>query len=137
MNSQRPVYSTAATPLQEREGISARVENVAFAPGLDAPADRPFPFTYTVTVANRSAGAVTIRGRKWVIKEVGSGRSHVVEVDGVAGKFPRLEPGGCFRYDSFHVVATDSVAEGALLACDDAGLPLLVRFAPFVMRVKE
>ena len=70
-------------------------------------------------------------------QEVGSGRSHVVEVDGVAGRFPRLEPGECFRYDSFHVVAADSVAEGALLACDDAGQPLLVRFAPFVMRVKE
>ncbi len=136
MNSQRPVYSTAATPLQEREGVSARVDNVAFAPGLDAPADRPFPFTYTVTVANQSAGAVTIKGRKWVLKNLADGRSHVVEVDGVAGRFPRLEPGECFRYESFHVVAADSLAEGALLACDDAGQPLLVRFAPFVLRVK-
>lgn len=136
MNSPRRVYSTAATPLQEREGLSARVDSVTFAPGLDAPADRPFAFTYTVAVSNRSAGAVTIRGRKWVIKDLTHGRCHVMEVDGVAGRFPRLEPGECFRYDSFHVVASDSLAEGALLACDDAGQPLLVRLAPFVMRVK-
>jgi len=136
MKSQRPVYSTAATPLQERVGISARVDNVAFAPGVDAPADRPFAFTYAVTVSNQSAEPVTIKGRKWVIKDLVSGRSHVVEVDGIAGRFPRLEPGECFRYDSFHVVASDSLAEGALLACDDAGQPLLVRFAPFVMRVQ-
>ena len=63
------------------------------------------------------------------------GRCHVIEGDGVAGRFPRLEPGECFRYDSYHVVAADSVAEGALLACDDAGRPLLVRLPPFVMRV--
>ncbi len=136
MNSQRPVYSTAATPLQERDGLSARVDGVTFAPGLDAPADRPFPFTYTVTVSNRSVGAVTIRGRKWVIKDIVSGCCHVIEVDGLAGRFPRLEPGECFHFDSFHVVASDSLAEGALLACDDAGQPVLVRLAPFVMRVK-
>ena len=135
MNGERPVYSTAATPLQEREGLSARVDNVAFAPGVDAPADRPFPFTYTVTVSNRSCGPVTIRGRKWVIKDIATARCHVMEVDGVAGRFPRLEPGECFRFESFHVIAADSLAEGALLACDDAGRPLLVRLAPFVMRV--
>ena len=135
MNGERPVYSTAATPLQERAGLSARVDGVALAPGVDAPADRPYAFTYTVTVSNRSTGPVTIRGRKWVIKDIATGRCHVVEVDGVAGRFPRLEPGECFRYESFHVVAADSLAEGALLACDDAGRPLLVRLAPFVMRV--
>ena len=136
MNSQRRVYSTAATPLQERDGLSARVDNIVPAPTLDAPADRPFAFTYKVTVSNRSNGAVTIKGRKWVIKDLALGRCHVVEVDGVAGRFPRLEPGECFHYESFHVIASDSLAEGALLACDDAGHPLLVRLAPFVMRIK-
>ena len=136
MKSQRPVYSTVATPLQEREGLCARVDHVALAPAVDAPADRPFAFTYTVTVSNRSNGPVTIKGRKWVIKDLARGHCHVMEVDGVAGRFPRLEPGECFRFDSFHVVASDSVAEGALLACDDTGRALLVRLAPFVMRVK-
>lgn len=135
MNGERPVYSTAATRPQERAGLSARVDNVASAPGLDAPADRPFAFSYTVTVCNQTTGPVTIRGRKWVLKDIATGRCHVVEVDGVAGRFPRLEPGECFRYDSFHVIAADSLAEGALLACDDTGQPVLVRFAPFVMRV--
>ena len=135
MNSQRPVYSTAATPLQERDGLSARVDDVSFAPGHDAPGDRPFPFTYTVTVSNRSPHPMTIRGRKWVIKDLASARCHVVEVDGIGGRFPRLEPGGCFRFESFHVISSDSVAEGSLLACDDAGSPVLVRLAPFVMRV--
>ena len=135
MKAQPPVYFTGATPLQEREGLTARVDRVAFAPDFDAPPDRPHPFVYTVTVLNESAEAVTIKGRKWVIRDLATGRCHVVEGDGVAGRSPRLLPGEMFSYDSYHVVAADSTAEGSFLAYEDAGRPLLVRVPAFSMYV--
>ena len=135
MRIHRPVYSTAAAPLQEREGITARVDSVIFSPCLDAPPDRPFAFIYAVTVCNATGSAITLKARKWVVKETASGRCHVVEGDGVAGQFPRLGPGESYSYENYHVVAADSVAEGALLACDDAGTRLLVRVPAFAMTI--
>lgn len=137
MKAQPPVYFTAPTPLQEREGLWARVDRVSFAPDFDAPPDRPHPFLYTVTVLNESGQAVTIKARKWVIKDLVAGRCHVVEGDGVAGRSPRLLPGEMFSYDSYHVVAADSTAEGSFLACDDSGQPLLVRVPAFSMYVSR
>ena len=112
------------------------MEGVTFAPTLDAPPDRPFAFVYTLTIRNGSAAALTIKARKWVIKESGSGRCHVIEGDGLTGRFPRLGPGELFRCESYHVVAADSVAEGALLACDEQGARLLVRVPAFAMIIK-
>ena len=137
MKDRLPVYFTAAPPLQERAGLTARVDRVEFAPQLDAPADRPHPFLYSVTVCNETAQAVTIKARKWVIKDLALGRCHVVEGDGVAGRCPRLKPGEMFSYDSYHVVAADSTAEGAFLACDDAGERIVVRVPAFSMYVKS
>lgn len=136
MKAQPPVYFTGAKPLQEREGLSARVDRVEYAPDFDAPPDRPHPFVYSVTVLNESAQPVTIKARKWVVKDLASGLCHVVEGDGVAGRSPRLLPGEMFSYDSYHVVASDSTAEGAFLACDDGGCPLLVRVPAFSMYVR-
>ena len=137
MKIQRSVYPTAASPLQEVDGIAAGVESVSFAPTLDAPPDRPFAFTYTLAIRNGSAGAITIKARKWVIREKGSGRCHVIEGDGLTGRFPRLGPGEVFRCESYHVVAANSVAEGALLACDEQGNRLLVRVPSFAMVIND
>ncbi len=137
MKVQPPVYFTAATPLQEREGLSARVDRVEYAPDFDAPPDRPHPFVYSVTVLNEWTQPVTIKARKWVIKDLTTGRCHVVEGDGVAGRSPRLLPGEMFTYDSYHVVAADSTAEGAFLAYEDSGRPLLVRIPAFSMSVNR
>ena len=64
-------------------------------PGLDAPDDRPFPFVYYITIRNRSAHTVTVRARKWVVRQK-NGEVIVVEGDGVIGQFPRLVPGAEF-----------------------------------------
>ena len=136
MNPQSQGIRFTATRLpQESTGVGASVESVLFSASLDAPPDRPFPFTYVVVVSNQSSRAVTIKARKWVIKEVVQGRCHVVEGDGVGGRFPRLEPGETFRFHNYHVVAADSVAEGSFLVCDDAGQPGLVRVPTFTMHV--
>jgi len=137
MKAQPPVYFTGTAPLQERAGLSARVDRVEFAPDFDAPPDRPYPFVYAVTVVNDTAQAVTIKARKWVIKEIATGRCHVVEGDGVAGRCPRLLPGQAYHYESYHVVATDSTAEAAFLACDDGGQLALVRLPAFSMHVNH
>jgi ApaG protein len=117
----------AGTSLQERQGISARVESINYAPELDAPADRPFAFVYSLEVRNDSDTPITIKARKWVIKETASGRCHVIEGDGLTGRFPQVAPGEAFRCECYHVVAADSVVEGSLLACDARGAKLLVR----------
>ena len=137
MNTHAPVYFTPARPLQERAGLRASVDQVVLAPHLAAPADRPFPFIYAVTVYNDSGAVITLKARKWVITDLVSGSRHVIEGDGVAGCFPRMAPGESFGYESYHVVAANSYVEGAYLACDDAGAPLLVRIPPFTVRVEH
>ena len=136
MNSQQqPAYFPTAKPLLESAGLSAGVDRVEFTPALPAPVDRPFPFGYAITICNQSPRAVTIKGRKWVVKDLARGTCHVTEGDGVVGRCPRLEPGQSFRYESYHVVAADSVAEGAFLAVDDAGRPVVVCVPAFLMKV--
>ena len=137
MNTHAPVYFTPTRSLQERAGIRASVDQVAFAPNLEAPQDRPFPFLYAVTIHNESPAAITLKARKWVITDLISGNRHVIEGDGVAGGFPRLGPGESFGYESYHVVAANSYVEGSYLACDAAGAPMLVRIPPFTVRVQQ
>lgn len=134
MNVQLPVYFTAGAPLQECAGLCAQVDGVAFQAGIDAPLDRPYPFSYTVTVRNGTSQALTIRGRKWVIADA-HGHTQVIEGDGVVGRFPRLLPGELFRYSSYHVISVDSTAEGALLATDDAGRKVIVRIPRFCLSI--
>lgn len=136
MNVQLPVYFTAGAPLQECDGVRARVDAVTFSAGIDCPSDRPYPFAYSVTIRNESSLALTIRGRKWVITD-GLGRCYVIEGDGVVGRFPRLAPGERFQYHSYHVVAADSTVEGALLATDDAGRRVVVRIPAFALNVPD
>ena len=133
MNILTPVYFTAA-PLQERVGVEASLDRVAYAPNLEAPPERPFAFAYAITVRNDSASAVTLKGRKWVVTDA-DGCRHVTEGDGIAGRFPRLAPGQIFSFQGFHCVPGDSRAEGSILACDESGCPVLVRIPPLVLSV--
>ena len=47
------------------------------------------------------------------------------------GQFPRLAPGEQFHYNSYHLVDSDSEAEGAYLAKDEGGKDLVVRIPAF------
>src|SRR5438105_10091579 len=88
-----------ALPLPELEGLRVTVDRVTFMPHLEAPKERPFPFVYFITIHNDSDETVTIKGRKWVVTDA-RGDTLVVEGDGVVGKFPRLDPGEHFSYNS-------------------------------------
>jgi ApaG protein len=117
-------------------GLQVTIDRVVYVPTLEAPPDRPYPFVYFITIDNQSAETVTIRGRKWVVTDM-TGQQIVVEGDGVVGEFPRLCPGEQFSYNSYHVIGTNSVADGAFLGVSENGDPFVVRIPRFEMKVPE
>jgi ApaG protein len=119
--------------IPELDGLRVTVDRVTFMPQLQATEDRPFPFVYFITIHNDSAETVTIKGRKWVVTDA-DGDTVVVEGDGVVGKFPRLEPGEEFSYNSYHTIGSDSAAEGAYIGITEEGSPVLVRIPRFEMK---
>ena len=122
--------------LRELEGLRVTIDKVVYMPHLDAPPDQPYPFVYFITIENQSDETVTIKGRKWVVTDA-RGHRVVVEGDGVVGKFPRLEPGEHFSYNSYHVIGSDSVAEGAFIGVNEQNEPVITRIPPFEMRVPQ
>ncbi len=106
--------------LTENPGLRVRVDEVIYMPSLDAPPDKPHPFVYFISIHNDSPVPVTIRARKWVVREE-SGETVVVEGEGVVGQKPEIEPGGHFSYNSYHVVAGRARAEGAFFGETAAG----------------
>lgn len=121
---------------EELDGLSVTVDRVTYMPNLETTPDKPFAFAYFITIHNRSDETVTIRGRKWVVTDT-TGDTIVVEGDGVVGQTPRIEPGESFTYNSYHVIATDTVAEGAYICLTDKGQPVVVRIPRFEMQSPE
>lgn len=113
-------------------GLHVVVNKVVYDPTLNAPHDRPHPFVYFVTIANDSQEPVTIFGRKWIVRD-DEGRTEVYEGDGVVGQFPRIEPGKQFKYNSYHVVRTESRAIGAFFGSTDKGRAICVQVPEFRM----
>jgi len=121
---------------RELTGLTATVDKIVYAPNLEAPPDRPYPFAYYITIHNGSDEVVTIKGRKWVVTDDDS-NSMVIEGDGVVGKFPRLEPGDEFSYHSYHTITCDSVAEGSFFGVSEDGGAVLVRIPKFKLTLSE
>jgi ApaG protein len=121
-------------PPSELPGLEVSVDDVQYMPSLDAPADRPFPFVYFITIRNLSKTTVTVKARKWVVKQQ-NGETIVVEGDGVVGQFPRLEPGGEFSYNSCHTIGQNSEANGAFFAEADDGKQYYVRIPTFLLEL--
>lgn len=117
--------------LHELPGLRVSVDQVVYTSEM-APPDKPHRFVYHITIANNSDETVTIRGRKWVVREDG-GETVVVEGDGVVGEFPRLEPGESFTYNSSHVVARDAVVNGAYFGVTEAGEKVFVLIPQFAL----
>lgn len=122
------------TAIPELSGLEVSVDDVLFMPSLDAPAERPFPFVYFLTIRNNSPLTVTVRGRKWVVRQE-DGEVIVVEGDGVVGQFPRLEPGDEFSYNSCHAVSGNSEASGAYFVVADSGKAYCARIPTFRMEL--
>jgi len=120
--------------LTELTGLRVTVDRVVYMPQLEAPEDRPYPYVYFITIHNDSTETVTIKGRKWVVTDSGD-QTIVVEGDGVVGKFPRLEPGEHFSYNSYHVIGSNSIARGSLFGVTEDGAGVFARIPSFEMRV--
>ena len=120
--------------ITQLDGLRVTVDRIIHEPHLDAPAERPHPFVYFITIHNDSLETVTIKGRKWVVVDM-EGQQLVVEGDGVVGKTPRLEPGEQFSYNSYHTIGSDSVAEGAFFGTIENGDAVFTRIPPFELRV--
>lgn len=103
-----------AQKYQELSGLWVSVDRVEYMESQYTPSDRPHQFVYFITIHNDTQQPVTIVGRKWIVTNA-AGHKLVVEGEGVVGQFPRLSPGDQFHYNSYHLLDSDSVAEGAYL----------------------
>jgi len=121
---------------QELPGLWVKVDRLEYAADSHAPPHRPHRFAYYITIHNDSLRVVTINRRKWVVTNA-QGHRLVVEGDGVVGQFPRLTPGDRFHYNSYHLLDTDSVAEGAYIGSDEEGQQVIVRIPPFTMKIPQ
>ena len=119
---------------RELDTLRVTLDKLLYTPKLETPVERPHPFAYYLTIENLSDETLTIRGRKWVVTDA-IGHRIVVEGDGVVGKTPCLKPGERFSYHSYHVIASDSVAEGAFFAVNQLGEAVVTRIPRFEMKV--
>jgi ApaG protein len=117
---------------EELPGLSVTVDQVLYQPELTAPAERPHPFAYHLSIHNGSEEPLTILGRKWIVTDQ-TGEVLVVEGEGVVGHKPHLDPGQSFSYNSFHVIREPSVATGTFFGQTDMGRAILVRVPEFDM----
>ncbi len=112
------------------DGFMVEVNRVIYDPLLETPLGKPHAFVYFITIHNKSDQTLTVKGRKWVVREEG-GDVTVLEGEGVIGEFPCLLPGEHFSYNSYHVTAGPAVAQGAYLGVTDEGEAVFATIPPF------
>ncbi len=120
--------------IRESLELRVKVDDIIYMPNLDAPADKPHPFVYFISIHNDSTVPVTIRGRKWIVREE-TGETIVVEGDGVVGQSPIIAPGGYFSYNSYHVISHPAVASGAFFGETATGDWVFCRIPEFRLEV--
>lgn len=119
---------------EELNGLRVSVDRVEYHPEIRSDPARPHPFVYFITIHNDSPVTVEILARKWIVTDA-RGNRQVVEGAGVVQQQPRLPPGESFSYNSFHLIARESVAEGAFFGVTEDGRKVFARIPPFKMRV--
>ena len=127
-----------STPMNDgSRGVRVELEALVYQEGVLTPPDRPHCFAYHICIHNDGAEPVTVRGRKWVVREA-SGDVIAVEGDGVVGECPTIPPGESFRYNSFHVIhSSRALAEGSYLGITESGVPVVAQIPSFEMVVPE
>lgn len=118
---------------REVPGLTVELERVVHVPELEAPPERPHPFAYFIRIVNGSVETVSILGRKWILRDE-TGQVFVVEGRGVVGQSPVLQPGEVFSYNSYHVVAGDTVVSGSFFGLGQDGQGIRVRIPEFHLK---
>ena len=128
-----PIDSTVDMAFRELPDLRVRIEKVVFAPQLEAPPEKPFPFAYFIHIINESSQTVSILARKWILRDT-KGEVVVVEGAGIVGETPKLIPGEKFSYNSYHVVARDSEVAGAFFGVDSEGKGISAKIPLFSLK---
>lgn len=131
----RQIYFVAeAAKFQEISGLWVNVDQVKYIHSADNPSYRPYRFGYDITIHNDSLRRVTFLGRKWIVTNALSHKL-IVEGDGIVGQFPQLNPGDQFHYNNYHLIDSDSSAEGYYHGKDEEGQSIFVRIPLFHMKI--
>lgn len=125
-----PISYNILKPMRECADWSVEILEIRYMPELDAPADRPHPFLYSIRIVNHSHETITLRGRKWIVRE-DDGSIRVVEGEGVVGECPVFSHGDSFEYKSYHVVAHNASVQGAYFGHNNNGETLFTRIPDF------
>ncbi len=120
--------------MNEHNGLRVKVDDVVYMQGLDTPLNKPHAFVYFISIHNDSPVPVTLKARKWVVREEG-GEVTVVEGEGIVGQTPLIDPGSSFSYNSYHVVARNADVDGAFFGETAAGELVFVRIPSFRLLV--
>ncbi len=116
---------------QPLPGLIARLDKLVYHHGgKTLPANRPHAFVYFVTIHNGSDLAVTLLGRKWIIRYE-DGMREILEGDKIVGETPRLCPGEQWSYNSYHVTGANAHVQGCFHGLDEMGRRIHVSLAPF------
>ena len=87
----------------ELPGLKAKLDRIVYYhDDRQLPCDAPHAFIYFITISNLSDTTVTLKGRRWVVREE-SGHQQVIESEGIVGKEPTIAPGEIFQYNSYHM----------------------------------
>jgi len=120
---------------KELPGLRAKLDKLVYFHDIDQlPSDAPHAFIYFITITNLSTSTVTLRGRRWVLREV-DGHSHVIEGEGIVGKEPTIPPGKSFTYNSYHMTHCDCIATGSFHGIDSSGYPIHLRIPEIEMKI--
>lgn len=122
--------------MQECKDWVVEILEVRYMPGLDAPPDKPHPFLYSIRITNHSTQTITLRGRKWIIKE-DDGDTRVIEGDGVIGESPVFSYRDSFEYKSYHVVKHSATVQGAYFGQNNLGEMVYARIPDFRLHVNS
>jgi len=98
--------------------------------------ETPHAFVYYLTIDNQSDKTLVLLGRKWIV-EYADGTTSVIEGDGIVGQSPKLEPGGSFSYNSFHIVSQSAIANGSFHGRTLQGDAIFTRIPGFELSVPE
>ena len=100
------------------------------------PQESPHAFVYHLTIRNGTDRKITLLGRKWIVFDA-EGQRRVIEGDKIVGQVPVLEPGETFSYNSFHLTAGDSQAEGSFHGIDEFGNRIHVRIPALSLKIPQ